>query len=91
MVSLEFLGFVAGFFSTMVYMPQVYKTWKTKSAKDISIEMFIINIVSVLLWITYGLISHKPPIYLTNMVVFTLSIIQITMILKYGKAAKAKN
>ncbi|MDR3274982.1 MAG: hypothetical protein LBS81_03235 [Endomicrobium sp.] len=56
----------------MVYMPQVYKTWKTKSAKDISIEMFIINILSVLLWITYGLISRKPPIYLTNIVVFTL-------------------
>ncbi|MDR1511618.1 MAG: hypothetical protein LBS15_02450 [Endomicrobium sp.] len=54
MFSLEIVGFFAGCVSTISFVPQVYKTRKTKSAEEISIEMFIIYTISLLLWIIYG-------------------------------------
>jgi MtN3 and saliva related transmembrane protein len=85
MASLEFLGFIAGFFSMIAFIPQVYKTWKDKSAKDISIQMFVIYSISTSLWIVYGFLVNKPAIYIANIVVFSLSSIQIILKIKYDK------
>ncbi|MDR3256621.1 MAG: SemiSWEET transporter [Endomicrobium sp.] len=88
MVYLEFLGFIAGFFSTIAFIPQVYKTWKTKAAKDVSIQMFILYIMGNILWIIYGVIFEKPAIYVTNIVVFILASIQIILKIKYDRTDK---
>ncbi|MDR1433565.1 PQ-loop domain-containing transporter [Candidatus Endomicrobiellum devescovinae] len=49
MEQLEWLGFTAGFFSMIAFIPQVYKTYKIKSAEDISIQTFIIYTISTIL------------------------------------------
>ena len=35
------LGYFAGFLTTVSLVPQVVKTWKTKSAEDFSLEMLL--------------------------------------------------
>ena len=42
------LGYIAGFFTTIAFLPQVIKVWRTKSTKDISIWMFLIFTTGVL-------------------------------------------
>jgi MtN3 and saliva related transmembrane protein len=85
MVCSEFLGFLAGTCSMLSLVPQVYKTWMTKSAKGVSIQMFIIYEVGVLLWMAYGIIDNKPAIYITNLIVFCLASIQIVLKIKYDR------
>ncbi|MCA6071042.1 MAG: hypothetical protein LE168_01435 [Endomicrobium sp.] len=84
------IGFLAGCFSAATYVPQVYKTWKTKSAKSVSIQMFIISTITTLSWITYGIMVGRPPIYVSNTVGFVLSVTQIVLKVKYDRTACEK-
>lgn len=85
---LDFIGFLAGCCSAMTFVPQVYKTWKTKSAKNVSIQMFIISTITTVLWITYGITTTKPAVYRANIVGFVLSVTQIILKIKYDRANK---
>ncbi len=56
MTSLDILGMTAGCISAITFLPQVIKTWQTKSAADISLLMFTFATISVILWLIYGII-----------------------------------
>ncbi len=77
MTSVQVLGYVAGTISTLVFLPQVIKTWKTKSAKDISIYMFLFATISVILWLGYGILIKDGAIIYTNSVILVLSSIML--------------
>lgn len=65
-MSIELLGLIAGILTTAAFIPQVYKTWKSQSAKDLSLGMFLVFVTGVVLWLCYGLISQNLPIILAN-------------------------
>jgi MtN3 and saliva related transmembrane protein len=72
----------------LMFVPQIYKTLKAKSAKDISIQVFILSAISNSLWAIYGIISIKPAIIVTNVVIFIFAIIQIILKIKYDRTDK---
>ncbi len=45
------LGLVAGALTTIAFLPQLFKTWKSKSAKNVSKETLAIFSFGVLLWL----------------------------------------
>ncbi|MDX1667557.1 MAG: SemiSWEET transporter [Saprospiraceae bacterium] len=67
------LGLVAATLTTLAFLPQVIKTWKTKETKDLSLPTFSIFCTGVLLWLIYGLLIGNLPIILSNIVTFTLA------------------
>jgi len=73
----EILGYVAGAITTLTFLPQVVKTWKEKSAKDIALMMFVIAASCQALWIIYGVLSNNWVIILTNSIIFIMSLIMI--------------
>lgn len=86
MNGVDFLGAVAGVITTLTFLPQVIKTVKEKSVKDISLMMFVIAAVNEALWIVYGALKNDWVIILTNAVILCLS---LTMIyLKFSYASK---
>ena len=68
------LGYIAGFFTTIAFLPQVIKVWRTKSTKDISIWMFLIFTTGVLLWLIYGLLIINYSLIISNTITLILSI-----------------
>lgn len=74
MTPLIILGLAAGALTTIAFVPQVIKTWKTKSAEDLSLGMYSIFCTGVLLWLVYGLIKWDIPIIVANVITFTLAI-----------------
>ncbi len=66
------LGFAAGFILIIAYVPQVFKTIKTKSTKDISLLFTILIFTGDVLWIIYGIIINSSPLILTNSVLAIL-------------------
>jgi MtN3 and saliva related transmembrane protein len=54
-------------------VPQVIKTWKSRSAKDLSLGMFSLFCTGVLLWLIYGLAINDLPIILANTVTLLLA------------------
>jgi len=83
MFSKEAIGLIAGVFTTIAFVPQVYKTWKTKSAKDVSLHMFLLFITGVFLWIVYGVYNKIVSVTATNIAIFILAAIQIFLKIKY--------
>lgn len=77
------LGLLAGGLTTASFVPQVIKIWKTKSAKDVSLTMFVAFCVGVGLWLTYGIIKKDWAILLTNGVTLLLGLAILVMKIKY--------
>ncbi len=79
----EILGLVAGTLSCITFVPQIFKTWQTKSVKDISVMSFLIVVVSTLIWLVYGIIKELPSVILTNVVVCISAIVMLLLKWKY--------
>ena len=79
------LGYVAGAITALTFLPQVIKTWREKSAKDISLLMFLIAAANEILWIVYGVLKSDWVIILTNAVVLAMSLTMIILKFRYNK------
>jgi MtN3 and saliva related transmembrane protein len=73
MNSIQILGLLAGFCTTIAFLPQVVKTWKTRSAKDLSLGMFSFFCFGVLLWLVYGILVKDIPVIAANMITLMLA------------------
>ncbi len=70
---IKITGLVAGTITTISFLPQVIKTWKSKSAKDLSLGMFLIYCTGIALWIGYGVIINDLPLIVANVLTLLLS------------------
>ena len=77
------LGLIAGALTTASLVPQVLKIWKTKSAEDVSLAMFIAFCCGVSLWLIYGVLSGDVPIVVWNSITLALGLAIVTMKVKY--------
>ncbi|MEY3324538.1 MAG: hypothetical protein RL316_1138 [Bacteroidota bacterium] len=82
----EILGYAAGAVTAFTFLPQVIKTWREQSAKDISLTMFLIAFINEIMWLVYGFMIDNFVIILTNAVMLLMSGIMILLKLKYGKS-----
>ena len=83
MDKIEILGLVAAALTTASFVPQVYKTWKEKSTKDISLTMYTVLFVGVVLWLVYGLNIQSLPVIFANTITGILLVLMLLMKLRY--------
>ncbi len=79
------LGFVAGTLTTLAFLPQVIKTWRTKSSNDLSVSTLGMICTGVLLWLVYGLLVGDLPIIAANAVTLVLVVSVFVLALVYRK------
>ncbi len=89
MTAAEILGFAAGAVTAFTFLPQVLKTWKEKSAKDVSLNMFLIAFINEIMWLVYGVMIHNWVIIVTNIVMLLMSSIMIALKMKYDQRRQA--
>ena len=80
----DVLGYLAGLITAFTFLPQVIKTWQTKSAKDVSLAMFVIALTNQILWLAFGVLREDPVIIITNAVMLCMTALMITLKLKYN-------
>ena len=80
---INIIGFSGGVLTTFAAIPQLIKSWKTKSTKDISSLFLLILLVGIALWFIYGLLLDSMPIIMGNGAAFILYIIILTLKLRY--------
>ena len=83
--NIEILGLVAAVLTTYAFVPQVLKVWKTKEVKDLSLSMYLIFLLGIVLWFSYGYLKDSFSIMLANMVTGFLVMSLIYFKLKYSK------
>jgi len=81
--NIEIVGLVAGVLTTIAYLPQVRKTFKTKSVKELSLTMYLVMFIGVMLWLTYGILIQSISIILANIITGILTLMLIYFKLKY--------
>ncbi len=77
------IGLVAGFLTTFAFIPQVWKIWKSKSARDISLRTYVAFSTGVALWLVYGILKQEPPIILWNAITLVLAVAIVAMKLRF--------
>ena len=77
------VGLMAGGLSIIAYIPQVWKTYTTKRAKDLSMKWLILTLTSSVLWFTYGVLTNAMPLILTSCLTALMNTSLILMKSKY--------
>lgn len=67
------IGTLAGCLTTLAFLPQVIKTWRSRSTSDISLAMFLAFCAGVALWLVYGVLVDAWPVTLANAVTLVLA------------------
>lgn len=77
------LGLAAGLFTTVSFLPQVIKSWRSHRTTDISLVTFLILSIGSLLWLLYGIIKIDMPIIVANAITLVFELIIIVLKIKY--------
>jgi len=83
----EAIGYAAATLTTVSFVPQLLRVVRLRSARDISLGMFLIFSVGVALWLVYGLVEHSMPVTLANAVTLALSLTILALKLRYDRRA----
>lgn len=85
METIDALGLVAGTLTTVSFVPQVMKIWRTKSGNDVSYGMFLLFSLGVSLWLLYGVALSATPIIIANAVTLVLALVVIALKYRYSQ------
>jgi MtN3 and saliva related transmembrane protein len=85
MNKIEVVGIVAGAFSSLAPAVQMYKTFKTKKADDVSMLMFVFFLIGNILWLVYGYLINSTSIMIWNVLGFLGNLIAIYLKLRHSK------
>ena len=80
---IEIIGFAAAILTTAAFLPQVYKTWKTKDVSGLSLPMLIMFITGISLWLIYALFINSPSMIAANSITIVSSCFLIYFKIKY--------
>ena len=82
---IDLFGFLAALLTTIAFLPQLYKTWQTKSADDVSLVMLILFLTGLFCWIIYGLKINSIPILAANIITFIFNFSILVLKILYRK------
>ena len=69
----KIIGFISAILTTTAFLPQVIKTWKTRSTDDLSPVMFALFSTGIAGWLIYGRMINDLPMILANSVTICLA------------------
>ena len=67
------IGYPAAFLTTVAFVPQAWKSWRTRDLSGISLPMYALFTLGVALWLIYGVLIGSFPIILANAATFLLA------------------
>jgi MtN3 and saliva related transmembrane protein len=83
--TIEDIGFMAAFCTTIAFVPQLVRVLRLRSARDISLGTFLLFSVGVFLWLIYGLYSGSKPVIASNAATLGLSLSILYLKIRYER------
>ncbi len=81
----EIIGFLAATLTTVAFIPQVMKIYKTNHTADLSLATFSMFTTGVFCWLIYGLYLNSYPMIFANTITFGLALYILIKIFKNRK------
>ncbi|AWG26060.1 hypothetical protein FK004_12915 [Flavobacterium kingsejongi] len=82
------IGILGAILSSLSFLPQVLKIWKTKSANDLSLPTILLLAANAATWLTYGMLKDAMPLAITNAIMLSMLLIIIFFKYKFRKNKK---
>lgn len=82
-MDIEIIGLCAAVLTTAAFLPQVYKTWKTKDVSSLSMAMLTMFFTGVVLWLVYGISIESPSLILANSITVISALLLFIFKIKY--------
>lgn len=83
-MSMEWAGYTAAAMTTLAFVPQAWKTIRTRDTRSISLGMYVVFTAGIAMWLVYGIALDSMPMILSNIVTFLLSATILGLKLKHG-------
>lgn len=83
-MNIDLIGYLAGILVLSSLIPQVIKSWKTKSTTDLSTTRYLIYISGIILWLVYAIIIFNIPMIISNILALILASIILSLKIRYG-------
>ena len=77
---------MAAALTTYSFLPQVYKTWKTKDVSAFSLTTFSLFSVGIICWLIYGIYMQSLSMILANTITLVSSFLILVFIINYRKS-----
>jgi len=81
----ELIGFVGGLLTTMGMVPQVWRLFKLKSAREISLTFSLLFIIGIIFWMSYGILQGLFSVIIWNGIALVLGCGMLYAKLKWGR------
>lgn len=81
----ESIGYIAGFLLTVGMIPQAWRLFKLKSAKEISMVFCISFSAGTGMWLVYGLAFNLPAVIFWNALGLVLASIMVYAKARWGR------
>ena len=88
-ITMGVIGTIAGILILSGWVPQIIKGYKSKKLDDVSAYLMILIFAGAVLWLIYGIALDDVYIMGVNIAAMVLTMIVLSMKLKYEKAAQA--
>jgi MtN3 and saliva related transmembrane protein len=89
---MDLIGSTAALCTTISFVPQLLRVWRRKSARDISLIMFLLFSFGVGCWLVYGIGIGSGPITAANAITLALALAILGLKLRYdGKKPTANS
>lgn len=79
------IGLMAAVCTTVSFVPQLIRIWRLRSAREISLTMFLVYSLGVVLWLLYGIFLHSLPIILANTTALALSLAILALKIRFDR------
>jgi MtN3 and saliva related transmembrane protein len=84
-IIVDIIGYMAAFAGTILMLPQVFKTYRSRHVDDLSLVMLVIYLVNCCLWGTYGFFLHSVPMLICNGIALLIGMILLIMKFRFSK------
>ena len=81
----QYLGFVAGIFTTLCYVPQLMRVFRLKSAREISALYTVFILCGTGIWLVYGVLIGNTPLIVWNAIALAFLSLLLTAKYLYGR------
>jgi MtN3 and saliva related transmembrane protein len=78
------VGYVAGLFTTLAFLPQAIRSWRTGSTSDLSLAAILAFMLGLSFWIVYGVATRSYPIVVWNVITLLLNLGILIAKLRHG-------
>jgi len=83
-IGLEWTGYVAATLTTLAFVPQAFKTIRSRDTRSISLGMYVVFTIGIGFWLLYGIALDSLPMIVANTVTLALSATILGLKIRHG-------